>query len=299
MYIIKIYQFKKTLTKIGGIVAMYYLPKKYVAFLICFFFFSNSIPGQGGLSHVNESIEITAPPKNLNLNPFYKKYTCANGIHIMSSKKVPDIAIYAAYKTITFMTDSLPAAVLDSMISRNTRVAIMARYEGTTDIPEHAYLVNDTTLNWDVRARGLEGSLELPLTTCAEENLLCYQIDKYHAEDILIHEFAHTIHLVGIIPNDTTFNRLLQDQMNAVIAEGKYRDTYALTDILEYFAEGVQTWFNVNAEVPEPDGKHNQINTRLELKEYDPGLYQIISRFFPESDECPSCHKAINKYSLR
>jgi hypothetical protein len=278
---------------------MYYLTKKYVAFLICFFFFSNSILGQDGLSHVNESIGITAPPKNLNLNPFYKKYTCANGIHIISSKKVPDIAIYAAYKTITFMTDSLPAAVLDSMISRNTRVAIMARYEGTTDIPEHAYLANDTTLNWDVRARGLGGSLELPLTTCAEENLLCYQIDKYHAEDILIHEFAHTIHLVGIIPNDTTFNRLLQDQMNAVIEEGKYRDTYALTDILEYFAEGVQTWFNVNAEVPQPDGKHNQINTRLELKEYDPGLYQILSRFFPESDECPSCHKAINKYSLR
>ena len=160
-------------------------------------------------------------------------------------------------------------------------------------------MANDTTLNWDVRARGLGGTRECPLTTCAEENLLCYQIDKYHAEDILIHEFAHTIHEVGIIPNDTTFNRLLENQMNVVIAQGKYVDTYALTDILEYFAEGVQTWFNVNAEVPEPDGKHNQINTRMELKEYDPGLYEILSRFFPESDESPSCHKAINKYSIR
>ncbi len=277
---------------------MYYLPKKYVAFLMCFFFFSNSIFAQGQFNYVNESIKITAPPKELELDPFYKKYACANGIHIMSSKKVPDTAIYTAYKTIIFMTDSLPKEVLNSMISRNTSVAIMARYEGTTDIPEHAYLANDTTLNWDVRARGLGGSLELPLTTCAEENLLCYQIDKYHAEDILIHEFAHTIHEVGIIPNDTTFNRLLQEQMNAVLAQDKYVDTYAITDIFEYFAEGVQTWFNVNAEVPKPDGKHNQLNTRMELKEYDPGLYQILSRFFPESDECPSCHKAINKYSL-
>ena len=66
----------------------------------------------------------------------------------------------------------------------------MARYEGTTDVPEHAHLAKDTTLNWDLRARGLGGDLELPLTSCAEENLLCYQIDKYHAEDILIHEFA-------------------------------------------------------------------------------------------------------------
>ena len=140
---------------------------------------------------------------------------------------------------------------------------------------------------------------ELPLTSCAEENVLCYQIDKYHAEDILIHEFAHTIHEVGILPNDTTFNNLLQEQMNAVIDDGKYKNTYAITNIYEYFAEGVQSWFNVNAEVPEPDGKHNQLNTHMELKEYDPGLYQILKRFFPESDECPSCHKAMNNYSLQ
>jgi hypothetical protein len=152
-------------------------------------FYSNSIPGQGRLNNVGESIEITAPPKTLKIDPFYKKYACVNGIHIMSSEKVPDKAIYAAYKTIKFMTDSLPNEVLESMIIRDTRVAIMARYEGTTDITEHAYLANDTTLNWDVRARGLGGSTELPLTTCAEENLLCYQIDKYHAEDILIHEY--------------------------------------------------------------------------------------------------------------
>lgn len=270
--------------------------KKSVVVLICFVFNNSFISAYGQLNNVNDLIEIKEPPKNLNLDPFYKKYARANGIHIMSSNKVPDAAIYAAYKTIKFMTDSLSSDVLESMICRDTRVAIMARYEGTTDIPEHAHLANDTTLNWDVRARGLGGSKELPLTTCAEENLLCYQIDKYHAEDILIHEFAHTIHAVGIIPIDTTFNRLLQKQMDAVIAQGKYMDTYAITNVMEYFAEGVQTWFNVNAEVPEPDGKHNHVNTRMELKEYDPGLYRILNTFFPESDECPSCHKAINKY---
>lgn len=277
---------------------MHYLSRKHFIFLICLLFFSGIIFAQNKLQTANESIVITAPPKELNLDPFYKKYTCANGIHIISSNKVPDKAIYAAYMTIVFMTDSLPNEVLDTLKIHNTRVAVMARYEGTTDIPEHAYLANDTTLNWDVRARGLGGTLELPLTSCAEENLLCYQIDKYHAEDILIHEFAHTIHDVGILPNDTTFNSLLQEQMNAAIAEGKYKDTYAITNIYEYFAEGVQSWFNVNGEVPEPDGKHNQVNTRMELKEYDPGLYRILNRFFPESDECPSCHKAMNKYSL-
>ncbi|MGD8778746.1 MAG: hypothetical protein PVH88_07265 [Ignavibacteria bacterium] len=269
----------------------------YITLLVCLVF-GGSCFGQESVKTDNELIAITAPPQKLKLDSFYKKYVNANGIHIMSSKKVPDAAIYAVYNTVKFMTDSLPDEVLDSLISNNTRIAVMARYEGTTDIPEHAYLANDTTLNWDVRARGLGGTLELPLTSCAEENVLCYQIDKYHAEDILIHEFAHTIHEVGILPNDTTFNSLLQKQMDSVIEEGKYKDTYAITNIYEYFAEGVQSWFNVNAEVPEPDGKHNQVNTRMELKEYDPGLYQILKKFFPESDECPSCHKATNKYSL-
>ncbi len=37
--------------------------------------------------------------------------------------------------------------------------------EGTTDIPEHHYLINDRALNWDLRARGLSGDLNLPLTS--------------------------------------------------------------------------------------------------------------------------------------
>jgi alpha-glucosidase len=240
--------------------------------------------------------KITSPPKDLKLNPFYKKYVCVNGIHITSSHKVPDEAVFAACKTINFMTKALPAEVLESMTNRDTRVGIMARYEGTTDIPEHAHLAKDTSLNWDVRARGLGGTVKLPLTTCAEENLLCYQIDKYHAEDILIHEFAHTIHGVGIIPIDSTFNKLLQQKLDEAISDGKYENTYAKTNIWEYWAEGVQNWFNVNAEVKETDGKHNWVYTRDDMKKYDPALYEIVGNYFPEFEESPSCHKSGNLY---
>jgi alpha-glucosidase len=244
-----------------------------------------------------KTYEITTPPIELNLDPFYKKYVNVNGIHIISSHRVPDSAIFAACRIIDFMTNGLPTEILDQMVKINTRVGIMARYEGTTDIPEHAHLENDTTLNWDVRARGLGGSLEMPLTTCAEENLLCYQIDKYHAEDILIHEFAHTVHGVGILPLDSTFNTILQEKLDHAIASGKYDNTYAATNIWEYWAEGIQNWFNVNAEVEIPDGKHNWVNTREDMKKYDPGLYEVISRYFPEFDSSPSCHSALNLYT--
>jgi hypothetical protein len=186
-----------------------------------------------------DSVAVTSPPESYGFNSFYKKYVDANGIPIIGSWRVPDRAFWQARKTIIFITDALPEEVRKSLIDYGTRVGIMARYEGTTDIPEHAHLAADTSLNWDIRARGLGGDIELPLTTCAEENLLCYQIDKYHAEDILIHEFAHTIHGVGILPVDSTFNDRLKATMDKALTDGKWKNTYAATNIWEYWAEGV------------------------------------------------------------
>lgn len=240
---------------------------------------------------------ITSVPQEYGWPDFYSKYVNVNGIHLMSSWRVPDSCLVQAYKTLYAMTSMLPREVLDSMVAHNTRVAVMARYEGTTDIPEHAYLKADTSINWDLRARGLEGTMELPLTTCAEENILAYQIDPYHAEDILIHEFAHTIHLVGIKLVDPTIDEKLQALMNDAIAKGKYKDTYALENFIEYWAEGVQDWFDVNAEVPVANGKHNWVNTREDLKAYDPGLYALISRYFPDTKEHISKHAKQNLYT--
>lgn len=242
---------------------------------------------------------VTRVPDSLHLDRFYKKYLDANGIAITASWRVPDSAMVQAWKIIDFMTGNLPKNVLDAMVRVKTRVSVMARYEGTTDIPEHAHLAADTTLNWDVRARGLGGDLDLPLTSCAEENLLAYQIDKYHAEDILIHEFAHSIHLIGIVQVDTTFNQKLEKLLNQAVAKGKYDNTYAKTNIYEYWAEGVQNWFNVNAEVPKPDGKHNALNTRKELKKYDPDLYQLLSQYFDDLKSSPSKHLYQNKYTIK
>lgn len=246
----------------------------------------------------NSIPEITQPPKALKLDSFYKKYTLANGIPIISSAKVPDSALVRAWSIVKFMTNDLPKANLKQMQKAGAKVGVMARYEGTTDIPEHAHLVNDTTLNWDLRARGLGGDLNSPLTTCAEENLLCYQIDKYHAEDILIHEFAHAVHSIGILPIDSTFNSQLQSLLDQAIANGKYKNTYAKTNLYEYWAEGIQNWFNVNAEVEKPDGKHNQVNTRAELKAYDPDLYELIHQYFSEFKGSPSCHAALDRFQI-
>ena len=238
---------------------------------------------------------ITAVPDSLGYDKFYTKYVDVNGIPLISSWRVPDSAIVAAHRTLYAMTSMLKPEIVQAMKKANARVAIMARYEGTTDLPEHHYLVNDTSLNWDLRARGLGGTIEEPLTSCAEENVLAYQIDKYHAEDILIHEFSHAIHCIGIIQVDTAFNKRLNALYKKAMKSGILDNTYRSSTKEEYLAEGVQDWFNVNAEVPRADGKHNWCNTREELQEFDPELYQLISEYFPKTNLQISRHKKVNE----
>ena len=230
---------------------------------------------------------------------FYKKHVDANGIHILSSDQVPDYCLVQAHKTIYCMTSMLPQAVLDAMKKVDTRVVVMGKKEVTIQVPEHSGMVHDRSMNWNLRARGLGGTIQEPITSCAEENVMAYPWDKYHAEDILIHEFSHSIHLIGILQVDPTINQQLKDLLAKARAEGKWENTYAGTVFEEYWAEGVQDWFNVNAETPYPDTKHNQVNTREELKRYDPGLYALIAKYFPETNAQIGKHKKENLYQIK
>lgn len=237
---------------------------------------------------------IIAPPAELGLHEFYAKYLDVKGIHLISSEVCSDDAMYAAYKTLTAMTDLLPEEVVKSMGDNGAKVAVMAKTEVTTDIPEHAYLKHDPETDWDQRARGLGGDLHDPTTSCAEENVLCLEGDRYWEEDILVHEFAHAIHSLGISPVYPDFNEELQTALDAALAAGKWVDTYAGSNIYEYWAEGVQSWFNVNKERDPIDGVHNAVNTREELQTYDPVLYEIIARYFPATEQSVSAHKMVN-----
>ncbi len=230
---------------------------------------------------------------------FYKKHVDANGIHILSSDQVPDNCLVQAHKTIYCMTSMLPQAVLDAMTRVDTRVVVMGQKEVTIQVPEHSGMVRDRSLNWNLRARGLGGTIHEPITSCAEENIMAYPWDKYHAEDILIHEFSHSIHLIGIVQVDPTINDQLKDLLAKARAAGKWENTYAGSEYAEYWAEGVQDWFNVNAETPYADTKHNPVNTREELKKYDPGLYALIAKYFPETNAQIGKHKKENLYQIK
>ena len=160
-------------------------------------------------------------------------------------------------------------------------------------MPEYKNLDKDFPLpggeSWDARARGLGATPFIPLGSGAEENILCYQSDRYLGEDILLHEFAHTVLIMGVQFADSGFRNRLTTAYNAALSKGLWANTYADDTVDEYWAEGVQDYYNTNIQAIPSNGIHNEINTRAELKTYDPSLFALIQEIFGTAEWTSSC----------
>ncbi len=220
---------------------------------------------------------------------FYTQIERVRGFPIVASAKVNPYALKEAAYICDLML-SKREDVLQAMTQSGARLSILANSEFTCDLPECSGYANEPIADfeafsakdfWDARARGTGGSETDPFATCAEENLLSYPGDPYSTENILIHEFAHSIHLRGLKNVDPTFDTRLRQAYDAAMKAGLWKTKYASVNDREYFAEGVQSWFDDNRE---PDHDHNHVNTRAELIEYDPALAALCREVFADTE---------------
>jgi hypothetical protein len=224
---------------------------------------------------------VAAPPASLGLDPFYKKHLDAAGLPVVGSDKVPDAALVEARTIVVHMTSKRPD-VLQAMIGHKTRVAIMARTEVTTDIPEHRDLNTAfPSTDWNKRCRGVGATRVRPACSGAEENLLQLDGDRYRGESILIHEFGHTMLVMGL---ESAFRTDVQAAYKDATAKGLFKNTYAASNADEYWAEGVQDWFDANLTSKPSNGVHNEIGTRAALKTYDPALAALLEKVYGDGD---------------
>ncbi|MGV3772736.1 MAG: hypothetical protein ACO1QB_07540 [Verrucomicrobiales bacterium] len=225
-----------------------------------------------------EWLVITPVPedtqKEFSLKPFYQKVLLIKGFPIVSSNSAKDEALLeAAYLIDKMLGDRVD--ILKAMASNHVRFTVMAYNEMTTQVPEHSDLTPASY--WDRRARGLGATKARPSVSCGEENLLGFPGDPYRTENIFIHEFAHAIHKMGLNSVDPGFDERLLKVYDAAMAKGLWKGKYAAGNRSEYWAEGVQSWFDTNRE---NDHDHNHVNTRAELREYDPALAALVQEVF-------------------
>ncbi|MEI8106396.1 MAG: hypothetical protein WCI46_01155 [Verrucomicrobiota bacterium] len=87
----------------------------------------------------------------------------------------------------------------------------------------------------------------------------------------------------AILVNGQTSNADAQvtEKDKVLIVFGGPKQCYAAGNSAEYWAEGVQDWFDTNRTM---DHDHNHIHTRAQLKEYDPLLAKLCQEVLGDSD---------------
>ena len=228
--------------------------------------------------------QVTGIPEGKNIPSFYQKYIETEGLYVTSSGKVSDEALLKACDIISLMLAKRPD-VKAHMVKKGCHVMIIGKDEETCDLPEFAHICNceDSIKYWNWRARGFGGAPEDEFSSsCGEENLLALPQDKYVGENILIHEFAHLIHTVGIVGVEPDFNERLEALRQNAIRKGLWEKTYAVSNKEEYFAECVQSFFNCNRYAEPANGVNNWVNRRTKLKTYDPDMYRLLQEYFYE-----------------
>ncbi len=226
---------------------------------------------------------------------FYSKAINLDGFLITSSSSTSDTALYEAALTYDKMTRHRPD-FRSTLVNEGVHLTVIGKDEVTTDVPEYEWLGP----GWDW-TRGLGATKNTPVTSCAEENLLCLDNDPYASENICVHETAHTMQgsgkklpTVRYVDSDNQ-NEDLDDALRAmyyssVTSNGLWENTYAATNHEEYWAEATQSFYDVNTEGPVGgNGIHNNIDTRNELASYDTDLYDLLSRVLSSdvSFDCP------------
>ena len=217
---------------------------------------------------------------------FYRKIIVTNQIAVVGSHRVEDRSLEQAIAALEGM-------IMDRqvwwgfLVEGEASVAVMSASETMDDIPEYRPPNDSAGGDWAASIRSHPASAEIPVTTIGEENLLCAALDANIGESVLVHELAHTLHDLVISKIDPNFDSDLSSVFQQARADGLWANTLANTNYREYWAEGVQSWFDANQH--EQPGLHNHVNTRAELAEYDPRLRDLLGQWFGDGEWTPTC----------
>jgi hypothetical protein len=207
---------------------------------------------------------------------FYKKYIDVKGMPVVAATEVADAALQRTYSIVTHLLAGRPD-VIEAMVKNKMYLIIIGKDQVYTDMPEYRNHPNPAYQNERVRGTGGKP------TSFGEENLLSLPIDRYDDESIGVHEFCHTI--------DSTLHSIdskWTERRNAVyqnaITKGLWKNTYAMSNPAEFWAEICQSYFDCNRV---NNWNHGPIGTREQLKNYDPESYELARSTFnlsPEQD---------------
>jgi len=232
---------------------------------------------------------ITAYPSNWP-NSWYYRRMCysALGFPIITDSRATDSALDRTAWTLDNVMANVDPYVTGIMTKAFFRQAVMGRFpsEVVTSLPEYSNL----DPNFWYNRRGCGATDHIPVGSNAEEDVLCYSDELYLNQDITVHEFGHSLHLLGFNHVWPEFQQRLTLAYRNAYSRGLwgwgYIGRYAMTNAQEYFAEGLQAYFDVGYPYDHQGAPWN----RQLLMQKDPTLATLIDQYMgrnPWRGSCP------------
>ncbi|WP_051393322.1 OmpL47-type beta-barrel domain-containing protein [Glycomyces arizonensis] len=233
----------------------------------------------------------TGVPK---LDYYTQSVTTGTGIVVKANPRVDPATLDIAAAQVDVELGKGDNGIAETMADFGCSLAVYASRENAYLVPEHRGGYDPEM--YDVEGYG-GSTWNGCVSSISERNVLRtrgndneFLNTAYPNENILIHEFGHAVRLVGI---ETQDDKSLSDEFYAVYANayntGLWPNTYAIGNSDEYFATLSAVWFDVMAEKPDwTDGVRSPINTRAELKEYDPMAYEFFAKVYPADLTLPA-----------
>ena len=240
---------------------------------------------------------VVATPAKLKFDPYYTKFTYAREFPVLGSKRVSDEALLAANDTVRKMF-AYRHDVLKAMIADGARLVVLGKGERLGDLPE--FQGENGKAEPDL-VRYLDYSPALKLMVVPEENVLRQAGEPFAGKDMVVSVFAKGLYRVaGERPVDPEFENRRQKQQYelrvrrldvefdrrvaklfaAAAEKGRWKGSAAARDRFEYWAAGVEAYFDAAGTGVAPNGADRPITTRELLKGYDPELFALVDETF-------------------
>ncbi|MCY1143751.1 hypothetical protein OWR29_37610 [Actinoplanes sp. Pm04-4] len=206
---------------------------------------------------------------------WYGKYVDAWGLPVLGPAYLQDATLLRVQAQLGTLLWTYPSWPVTELARRDVRVVVVARGERMSAVPEVRQRFG-TTMD-DRYWAGFGATDAFPLSASTESNVL----DGQGGENVFVHEFGHTLHLMALRHVDPAFQPELTRAFDAARRAGLWTNTYAGSNVEEYFAEGIQSYFGVNYRGPAGgDGVHNNVSTRAALLAYDRPLFALLDRVY-------------------
>jgi hypothetical protein len=236
---------------------------------------------------------VIPPPERFGVDPYYTKFIWAREFPVLGSPKVSDEALLKANDTIRKLF-AYRHDILKALIADGARLVVLGRDERLSELPE---LRDAQHRSADDGVRYLDLAPGRKLLVVPEENVLGLPSDPVAGKNLVVSVFAKALHqataLRPVDPDferqrskqqyelrvkrmDVEFDRRLQANFDAALGKDLWRGTPAARNRVEYWATGVEAYFDAAGSGFPPHDADRPIITREALQAYDAGLYELV-----------------------